>query len=282
MSGDRGTTMQRGPGRGVGAQPPWTEPTAPAARKLPGPPRERKPLLAALAVLLIVLGAGAAALIVTKSDHRVGAIEISRQVARGQQFSVADMREVQIASGDGINYVSWDQAAQVARYFAATTIPAGTVLTPSMADTYDALPAGKAILGLALKDGQLPSGLAPGDHVNIYESSDSTEACPGQPGSTLSHNAVVLSSPRATTTAGASGMTDVKVALSPSDAGAVACSAANGLVGIAVLPSGTGGQSGGTQSSPGGTQSPGAGQGTRVPAGHGKGTTHGGGGRGAG
>jgi hypothetical protein len=230
--------MQRG-GPGLEQQVPWAEPTAPAARKLPSTPRERKPLLAALAVLLIVAGAAAAGLIVVNSGHKVAAIEISRQVTDGQQLSMADMQEVQITVGDGLSYVPWNEASQVAQTFAATTIPAGTLLTQNMASSTDALPAGKDVVGLALKDGQVPAGLSAGDHINIYDVSNSSQSCPGGSGSTLAHNAVVLSDPQSSGAAGAaSGVIDVKVALNPAEAGRVTCNAANGMVGVAILPSG--------------------------------------------
>jgi hypothetical protein len=192
-----------------------------------------------LAVLLIVLGAAAAGLIVVNSGHKVAAIEISQQVAVGQQLSLADMQQVQITAGDGINYVPWNEASQVAQTFAATTIPAGTLLTPGMASSTNALPAGRDVVGLALKDGQLPAGLMAGDHIDIYQVSNSTQSCPGAPGSTLARDAIVLSDPQSSSAGGsASGVVDVKVALSPAEAGPVTCSAANGVVGVAILPSG--------------------------------------------
>ena len=62
---------------------------------------------------------------------------------------------------------------------------------------------------------------------------------------------------------GTSAMADVEVALAPADAGAVACNASNGIVGIAVLPNGgrgAGPASPGGQRRTGGTQ-PGQGPG---------------------
>ena len=117
----------------------------------------------------------------------------------------------------------------MSRYFAATTILTGTLLTSSMAVATNPEVSGRATLGLALKDGQLPAGLTAGDHVDIYEVSDATEACPGQPGSLLSGDAIVLnvSAPSATSS---SAVADVEVALSPATAGAVACNASNGIL----------------------------------------------------
>ena len=119
--------------------------------------------------------------------------------------------------------------------FAATTILKGTLLTSSMALATDPVVNGRDTMGLALKDGQLPAGLTAGDDIDIYEVSDASEACPGQPGSLLSGDAVVLSisAPSATSS---SAVADVEVALDPATAGAVACNASNGILSVAVTP----------------------------------------------
>lgn len=235
MSSDRGTTVHRGMAPGADQQVPWTEPTPPAARKLPGAPRERKPALAALAVLLILGGALAVGYLMVNSAKRVAAIEIVQPVGEGQQLTLSDMQQVQVTPSSGLNYVPWSEAQQVTRYFASTNIPAGTLLTSSMAVGSNSLTNGRDVMGLALKDGQLPAGLAQGDHINIYEVSSATVSCPGTPGSLLSGDAIVLriSSPSATSS---SAVADVEVAVRPATAGAVACNASNGIIGIAVAP----------------------------------------------
>jgi hypothetical protein len=241
MPSDRGTTMQRGMAPGVDQQPSWAEPTAPAARKLPSAPRERKPALAAVAVLLILGGGLAVGYLMTSSAKRVDAIEISQPVGEGQQIASADMREVQIAADSGISYVPWSEANGVARSFASINIPAGTLLTPEMAAAADTLTNGKDVLGLSLKDGQLPVGLAVGDRINIYEVSDAGQTCPGSSGQLLAGGAIVLkiSVPSATSS---SAVADVEVAVTPATygsattVGAVACNASNGNIGIAIAP----------------------------------------------
>ena len=103
------------------------------------------------------------------------------------------------------------------------------------------LASGKSVVGLALKDGQLPDGLQAGDHVNLYQVSDASQSCPGTPGSLLASSAVVLGISAPPTAASASAI-DVRVALDPAAAGAVTCNAANNNVAVAVLPgSATGG-----------------------------------------
>jgi len=231
MSSDRGT-IPRGTGADPGA---WPAPTAPSGRRLPSAPRERKPALAALAVLLIVAGGLVAALLVVKGGNKVGAIEISQPVGQGQRIPLSAMQEVQVTSGSGLNYVPWNQASQVARAYAAFQIAPGTLLTPQMTTSGTNLAAGKDVLGLALKDGELPIGLQVGDHVDVFEVSSSGQSCPGKPGGTLTSDAVVLSIGRPATNTGTT-VSDVQIAVNPLDAGSVACSAANGVVGVAVLP----------------------------------------------
>ena len=192
-SGLAGNVLTGSGSAGSGGQrPTWQEPTAPAGRRLPSAPRERKPALAALAVLLIIGGALGAGFLVIQSGKRVAAIEISQQIGAGQRIPLSAMQQVQIAAGSGLAYVPWDQAAQVARFYAVSTIPPGTLLTNEMVATTSTSVAGKALLGLALKDGQLPHGLQDGDHVDIYQVSDAQETCPGSSGGALAANAIVL------------------------------------------------------------------------------------------
>ncbi len=230
--------MQRGPGSGADQQAGWQAPTSPEGRRLPSAPRERRPGLAALAVLLIVGGAFGAGYLVTKTSKRVGAIEIIRQVGVGQRIPLSAMQEVQIASDGSVNYVPWNEAGQVAQFYAANAIPPGTLLNGAMVVRANHVTAGREVLGLALKDGQLPGGLQVGDHVSIYQVSDADERCPGSPGGALAVNAIVLSVVVPSASSGSSAAANVEVAVDPRDAGAVACNASNAIVGLAVLPAG--------------------------------------------
>ena len=238
MSGDRGTLTR-------GAQPTRDKaprrPTAPGGRRPPQVARERRPALAAIALLLTVGGALGAAYLVLQNGHRVAAIEVTQQLGAGQQIPPGALREVDIAVSGGISYVPWSEAGQVSRFYAASAIPPGTLLTSPMVARVNGLASGRSVVGLALKDGQLPDGLQAGDHVNLYQVSDASQSCPGTPGSLLASNAVVLGISAPPTAASASAV-DVRVALDPAAAGAVTCNAANSNVAVAVLPgSATGG-----------------------------------------
>lgn len=245
MASDRGT-MRRGTPVGSQDNGAWPEPTAPSGRRLPSAPRERKPALAALALLLIIGGALGAGFLVLQSGKRVTAIEISQQVGAGQQIPLSAMQQVQVASDSGLHYVLWSEASQVARYYAATTIPPGTLLSSAMVVQSGGVASSEDMLGLALKDGQLPNQLRLGDHVAIFavsSQSSNSAGCPGAGGSVLAGSAIVqdVSSPGgggSLVGSAQGGTTDVTVTVPPADAGAVACNAAAGNVAVVILPAG--------------------------------------------
>ncbi len=165
MVSDRGTLPR---GAVADQQASWAEPTAPDGRRMPSAPRERKPALAALAVLLVALGAVAAGYLVINAGHRVGAVEITQQVGQGQRIPASAIKEVEIASNSGINYVAWQYANRVAGVYASVQIPAGTLLTPAMTTATNNLAAGKVQVGLSLKPGQAPANLLIGQSVEAF------------------------------------------------------------------------------------------------------------------
>jgi hypothetical protein len=230
MASDRGTMTR---GAGVDQQAPWGEATAPAGRRMPSAPRERRPVLAVLAVLLIVGGALAAGGLVIKSGQRVGAVEVVQQVPQGEQIPAGAIEEVQIFAGSGVNYVSWAFAGQVSQYFAAVPITKGTLLNNGMLTKTKALPDDEAEVGLALKDGQIPGNLQPGDTIDVISTASTSGGCPGKPGISLASGASVIS---LSASASSAGMTDVVVAMSTESVGAVVCNTANGSAGIAIVP----------------------------------------------
>jgi hypothetical protein len=165
MVSDRGTLPR---GAVADQQASWAEPTAPGGRRMPSAPRERKPALAALAVLLVALGAVAAGYLVISAGHRVGAVEITQQVGQGQRIPASAIKEVEIASNSGINYVAWQYANRVAGVYARVQIPAGTLLTSAMTTATNNLAAGKVQVGLSLKPGQAPANLLIGQTVEAF------------------------------------------------------------------------------------------------------------------
>jgi hypothetical protein len=215
---------------------------------MPSAPRERKPALAALAVLLVALGAVAAGYLVINAGHRVGAVEITQQVGQGQRIPAAAIKEVEIASNSGINYVAWQYANRVAGIYAAVQIPAGTLLTSAMTTATNNLAAGKVQVGLSLKPGQAPGNLLIGQTVEAFGvgtgSGCGATAGGGGTGGTGGGNGTGPGVPITTgviasvfgSTAANGSTAAVTLAVPDADAGVLACYASAGDVAIALTP----------------------------------------------
>ena len=249
MVSDRGTLPR---GAVADQQASWAEPTAPGGRRMPSAPRERKPALAALAVLLVALGAVAAGYLVISAGHRVGAVEITQQVGQGQRIPASAIKEVEIASNSGINYVAWQYANRVAGIYAAVQIPAGTLLTSAMTSATNNLAAGKVQVGLSLKPGQAPANLLIGQSVEAFgvgtgSGCGAAAAGGGGTGGTGGGNGAGGAGPGVPITTGviasvvgstaSNGSTAaVTLAVPDADAGVLACYASAGDVAIALTP----------------------------------------------
>jgi len=237
MVTDRGTLS-----RGAADQQTWAEPTAPGGRRMPSAPRERKPALAALAVLLVALGAVAAGLLVINAGHRVAAVEIVQQVGQGEQIPASAIRAVEISSDTGLDYVAWQYAGRVAGVYAAIEIPAGTLLTEAMTSSTNNLAAGKVEVGLSLKAGQVPGNLLIGDSVAAFGVGTASGCTTDANGNSAGTDVPIATG----TVAGLSGSASetgnnagVTLAVSSADAGTLACYASAGDVAITLMP-GTG------------------------------------------
>jgi hypothetical protein len=233
MVSDRGTLSR---GAIADQQTSWAEPTAPGGRRLPSAPRERKPALAALAVLLVALGAVAAGLLVINAGHKVAAVEIVQEVGQGEQIPASAIAEVEISSDSGLDYVAWQYAGKVAGVYAATQLPAGTLLTQAMTSSSDNLAAGKVEVGLALKAGQVPGNLVIGDTVEAFPVG-SGSGCTGNSSSSL--GIPIATGTIASMSGDASSSDDtagVTLAVPSADAGTLACYASAGDVAITLMP----------------------------------------------
>lgn len=198
---------------------------------MPSASRERKPALFAVAILLVALGAGAAGLLVIRASAQVQAIEIVQAVNQNAQIPAGAMEEVGVPAGSALSYVPWSDAAAVEKDFTVTTIPAGTLLTAKMLSGSNTSTAGQDLIGLSLKAGQVPTLLQPGDTVEAFSIGTSCNTTEGQ---VLAPQAQVTEVSGSVAAAGSSEV--VTLAVQPGNAQLMTCSAANGNVGLALLP----------------------------------------------
>ncbi|GAA3907384.1 hypothetical protein GCM10023084_69530 [Streptomyces lacrimifluminis] len=139
-----------------------------SGERLPAPPRERKPALAALAVLLILVGALGATMLVLRAGDRIEVVKVTAPIPAGGSVSKANTASVLVAADDGIDYIPWEQLNGLMKLKAVSAIPAGVVPVGQMFTGETGLAAGQAIVGLSLKEGQYPGSLKQGDLVAAY------------------------------------------------------------------------------------------------------------------
>ena len=226
-----------------------------AGQRLPVPPRERKPALAALAVLLILGGALTSAYLVMASGERVSAIRIRENVAAGQLIPESALEEVQI--GDtGISFLRWTERGHVTQAYAAVPLVKGSLLTNEMMIQTAEAARGRVTLGLALKPGQLPSQpLVSGDHVAVYAVGGQDSGVAG--GTLLSNDAIVQDVQQQGEGTLESNQTRISVAVSPAQAPALAQAASAGAAVVALIPPGTTVPQSATPNRPSASQPPG-------------------------
>ena len=242
MTTDRASAANQ-PGNQAGTGWGAPRPSGRKGERLPARPRERKPALAALAVLLILGGALASMSLVLRSSDTVAAIGVAAQVPRGARIPLEALREVQVAR-DGVAYVPWSQRQSVTSFYAATTLVPGSLLAAQQVSRSGAVAPGQEVVGLALKPGQYPAGdpdgrpLQIGDTVKVYEvvTSGSSANQGGAGGRLLVAAARVYDLQNVSGQSIGESTRQVSILVSANASGQVAQAASNGNVALVLVP----------------------------------------------
>ncbi|MFF3344708.1 hypothetical protein [Streptomyces sp. NPDC002779] len=158
--------IQERTGAGAGRSAAPAQPSV--GDRLPTPPRERKPALAALAVLLILVGALGATMLVLQAGDRIEVVKVTKEIPAGGSVTDDNVTSVMVAEDESIHYVEWHMLDGLKKLKAVHTIPAGVVPVGEMFSEQVGVTEGKATVGLSLKAGQYPTGLKAGDTVAAY------------------------------------------------------------------------------------------------------------------
>uniref|UniRef100_A0AAU2V5V1 SAF domain-containing protein n=1 Tax=Streptomyces sp. NBC_00003 TaxID=2903608 RepID=A0AAU2V5V1_9ACTN len=143
-------------------------PGQPVGERLPAPPRERKPALAALAVLLILIGALGATVLVLRAGDRIEVYQLKGDVSAGHAVQDGDLTTVMVAADTGVHYITPEQKAALGKLRAKSNLYKGSLLVGEMFAEDGGTPAGKAAVGVSLKEGQYPTNLKDGETVAVY------------------------------------------------------------------------------------------------------------------
>jgi hypothetical protein len=106
--------------------------------------------------MLILFFGAVGTLLVQRAGERREVLAMARTVPMGQALTESDVRVVRVSADPALRAVAGSAARQVAGKVAATTLLAGSLLTPEALEPDAAPAAGRAIVGLDLKGAQLP------------------------------------------------------------------------------------------------------------------------------
>jgi hypothetical protein len=153
----------RGSGKASSAGPLGTPHRLPTSR-------ERRPALAALAVILILLGAAGSALIAVRSGNRQNFVAVSgTQLEPGHRIERKDLARGDLAGATG-GLVLWSDVDKYIGRYTTTRLYPGQFVTAknfTLGTTPD-VPTGGALVGISLENGRAPSdSVKSGDIVRV-------------------------------------------------------------------------------------------------------------------
>ncbi len=203
--------------------------------------RRRSPAWIAGGVLLVLVCALAFAVGQTRLGARQAVLALARDVPAGQLVADGDLAVVRLSVEPGLRLIPASARGSVIDRPAAVPLMAGTLLSDAELGAASAVPPGQAVIGVPLKPGQFPPGLAPGARVRVADTGTDSAAT-GQPtdgglqGPIETVSAVVVG---VTAPAADSGdpTTVVALQLAASRAPAVAAAGAAGRVVVVLLGS---------------------------------------------
>jgi hypothetical protein len=123
--------------------------------------------LAALAVILILLGAAGSALIAVNSGNRSDYVAIADDLEPGHKLDRKDLSRGDLAGATG-GLIPWSQAQEYIGQYTTSRLYKDQFLTPANLSKTAPIPAGGALVGVSLEGGRAPSdGIGVGDIVSV-------------------------------------------------------------------------------------------------------------------
>lgn len=204
---------------------------APAARR-------RSPAWIAGGLLLVLLCALAFAVGQTRLGTHQAVLAVAHDVPAGHLVADSDLAVVRISVDPGLRPIMASARDSVIGRPAAVPLVAGTLLIEAELGAAVALPPGQAVIGVPLKPGQFPPGLAPGARVQIADTDAGADsaATGGLQGEIETVSAVVVGVSSPTADSG-DPTTVVALQLAATRAPALAAAGAAGRVVVVLLGS---------------------------------------------
>ncbi len=123
-----------------------------------------------LSALLVFVSIAVFATVYASASHQEAVLIITHTIEQGQPILAQDLGQTSAAISGGVVPIPVSDVSVLSGRRAAVTIPSGSLLTVGDTTYGQPIPSGYAVVGLALKPGQLPSvGVQPGDQVMVVE-----------------------------------------------------------------------------------------------------------------
>ncbi|MBD2896198.1 hypothetical protein amrb99_51420 [Actinomadura sp. RB99] len=130
-------------------------------------PRQRRPGMLLAAAMLVLFAVATNVYLFVSSGNRVSVVKVARDVAADHEITQADLERVRVAVEPGVEVIPAHQLDQVVGRRAAMPLRRGTLLAASQLSTQQSPPAGRTLVGMSLKPGSMPPGLASGWKVRV-------------------------------------------------------------------------------------------------------------------
>ena len=142
------------------------------SERVAAPTRQRRPALAALAVVLIVGGALVAGLLAVRLDSREPVLVAKNDIDAGSVITSDDLTTADVA-GDGLDLIPADLSGDLTsgRFYAGVPIAAGTLIGKGLLDDQDPLVDGRAVVSVPLTANLTPGpeSVLSGDVVSVVQ-----------------------------------------------------------------------------------------------------------------
>lgn len=137
--------------------------------------RERRPALAALAILLIVGGALASGWLALRAGDRADFLRVKDEVAQGQRIGEDDLESVSLPEDFDGAIAATDKSSVVGQ-FATTRLLPQTILTPEMMNKSSGVDDHSVQFQVSTEAGDIASNLQAGANVAVYLTGQSSQA----------------------------------------------------------------------------------------------------------
>lgn len=203
----------------------------PVAPRVAAPKGRRRPLMLALGLALVAVGALTSVWLVSSASQRVPVLVLARDVPYGAPITAADLTTTDVSVDPNVATVPASELDTVVGSVAATSLSAGSLLSRTQFTAAAPPAAGQVLVGVAIPATRMPAGgLGPGDRVLVVD----TPAAEADP--SVVAPATIPATVVRVGGMDVNGVTVVDVTVATGDGPALAARAATGRIALVVQP----------------------------------------------